>query len=387
MDGSHNIGVPVSQSIVANVQLGLPSTVSKLSNKMRFIDKIAPLLKEQGVIRTLDLIQPITIKCSGISTSHRTTNAFGGVLYISGAVRQDISIQEGSIYQTKQESVVDVDEIDDLDWQKKLKFIDMINAYKLLMETMKEEELPELIIMDVPLLLERADTPLSERVDILKHYELCKETISQFWSNYKDRVYPFSKEGVKIASVGGKRFGAIFFALTKENLKYVPDQIEDKITSELDKYMPKMQTVGIKRLLKGILVKRSRTAAFQFDGISSDNRMEPSSVRELGLMAMHMKAGNNTPPLLVEVLGNVSDWDSVMLDKLCAEIMTLITFDQAKALPIPLWYAKYALKPIEARPGILEFYKSHAKEMLKNESLETMWKEDLDVFDEEIRGD
>ncbi|WP_218012038.1 hypothetical protein [Bacillus wiedmannii] len=382
MSGNHNIGAPVSQSIVANVQLGLPATVSKLSSKMRFIDKIAPLLKEQGVIRILDLIQPITMNCAGISTSHRTTNAFGGVLYISGAVRQDIFIQEGSIYQTKQESVVDVDEIDDLDWQKKLKFIDMINAYNLLMETMEEKELPELIVMDVPLLLERADTPLSDRVDIIKHYELCKETITKFWSKYKDKVYPFKKDGVKIASIGGKRFGAIFFALTKENLKYVPDIIGEKIISELDHYMSKIQTVGIKRLLKGILVKRSRTAAFQFDGITNDNRMEPASVRELGLMAMHIKAGNNTPPLLIEVLGKASDWNSEMLDTLCEEIMTLITFDQAKALPIPLWYAKYALKPIEARPGILEFYKSHAKEMLKNESLEAMWKEDLDVYDE-----
>jgi hypothetical protein len=46
--------------------------------------------------------------------------------------------------------------------------------------------------------------------------------------------------------------------------------------------MSKMQMVGIKRLLKGILVKRSRTAAFQFDAITKDNRMEPISVRELG---------------------------------------------------------------------------------------------------------
>ena len=140
MDGNYHVGVPISQSIVANVQLGLPATVSKLSNKMRFIDKIAPLLKEEGVIRTLDLIQPMTINCAGISTANRTTSAFGGALYISGAVRQDILIQEGSIYQTKQESIVDVDEIDDLDWQK-LKFIDMINAYKLLEDTLKEEEL------------------------------------------------------------------------------------------------------------------------------------------------------------------------------------------------------------------------------------------------------
>lgn len=382
MNGERNSSTPVAQGIVANVQLGLPATVSKLSSKMRFIDKIAPLLKEKGVIRTLDIIQPLTINCSGISTSHRTTNAFGGVLYISGAARQDIAIQEGSIYQTKLESVVDVDEIDDLDWQKKLKFIDMINAYKLLMETMEEDDLPELIIMDVPLLLERADTPLSDRVDIIEHYELCKEIIEKFWDTYKSKIFPFNKTGVKIASIGGKRFGAIFFALTKENLRYVPDPIGEKIISEIDEYMPKMRTVGIKRLLKGILVKRSRTAAFQFDGITNDNRMEPTSVRNLGLMTMHMKAGNNTPPLLVEVLGTVDDWNTEMLDRICAEIMTLITFDQAKALPIPLWFAKYALKPVEAKPGILEYYKSHAKEMLKNENLETIWKEDLDVYDE-----
>ena len=110
--------------------------------------------------------------------------------------------------------------------------------------------------------------------------------------------------------------------------------------------------------------------------------MEPANVRDLGLIGMHIKAGNNTPPLLIEVLGKANDWDSEMLDTLCSEIMSLITFDQAKALPIPLWYAKYALKPIEARPGVLEYYKSHTKEMLKNEDLETIWKEDLDVYEE-----
>ncbi|MBE6063999.1 hypothetical protein [Clostridium cochlearium] len=382
MSGNQDIGVPISQSIVANVQLGLPSTVSKLSSKMRFIDKVAPLLKEQGVVRTLDLIQPLTIKCAGIATTNRTTNAFGGVLYISGAVRQDVLIQEGSIYQTKQESIVDVDEIDDLDSQKKLKFIDMVNAYKLLETTMEEENLPDLIILDVPLLLERADAPLDDRMDILKYYDLCRDTIAKFWEEHKDKIYPFNKNGVKIASIGTKRFGAIFFALTNENLKYVPDPLGESITSQLEKYMDNIRSVGIKRLLRGILVKRSRTAAFQFDGITNDNRMEPANVRDLGLIGMHIKAGNNTPPLLIEVLGKANDWDSEMLDTLCSEIMSLITFDQAKALPIPLWYAKYALKPIEARPGVLEYYKSHTKEMLKNEDLETIWKEDLDVYEE-----
>lgn len=97
---------------------------------------------------------------------------------------------------------------------------------------------------------------------------------------------------------------------------------------------------------------------------------------------MHIKAGNNTPPLLVEVVGSVTDWTPGRLDRLASEVMTLITFDQAKALPIPLWYAKYALKPLEVKPGVLEFYKAQTRERLKNEDLEQVWKQDLDAFED-----
>ncbi len=119
MDGFKENSTPLSQSIVANIQLGLPATVSKLASKMRFIDKIAPpALKESGVVRNIELITPLTIKASGIAATNRTSSAFGGMLYVAGAVRQDILISEGSIYKTRQESIVDVDEIDDLDNQK-----------------------------------------------------------------------------------------------------------------------------------------------------------------------------------------------------------------------------------------------------------------------------
>ena len=383
MEKHKNIGVPISQSIVANVQLGLPSTVAKLSNKMRFIDKIAPILKEGGVIRSLEIIRPLTIRSSGISACNRTINAFGGILYVAGAVRQDILIKEGSIYQTRQESIVDVDEIDDIDAQKKLRFIDIINTYKLLEETMEDGDRPEMIMIDVPLLLERADEPVSDRQDILEHYNECRKTIESFWLTYKEKIYPFNKNGMKIVSVGTKRFGAVIFALSKDKIKYIPDKIKQGLSIALDEYIDKMKNVGIKRLLSGILVKCSRTAAFQYEGVNPENRLEPASIREFGLMGMHLKAGNNTQPLLVEVIGTTEDWDSYKLDELCATIITLVTFDQARALPIPLWYAKYALKPIQTKPGILEFYKSHAKEMLKNENLEAIWKENLEIYEEE----
>lgn len=386
MDGNSGANTPVSQSIVANIQLGLPATVSKLSSKMRFIDRVAPMLKKSGVIRDIELLKPLTINASGICAVNRTSNAFGGILYVAGAARQDMLISEGSIYQSRQDSTVEVDEIDDLDCQKKLKYIDVMNVYKLLNELMDDENRPELVIVEVPLLLERADAPLDNRVDIQKPYKECIDAIEKFWVKYKESIYPFNKNGLRIVSIGNKRFGAIVFALSEENIRFIPDPIDSAIISKMDTLMPKMQEVGIKRLMTGILVKRTRTAAFQFDGINKDSRLEPEALRDLGIMGMHIKAGNTTPPLLIEMLGSVNDWGTEALDDLASKIISLIVFDQQKALPIPLWYAKYALKPIEAtsngKNSILEFYKAQTRERLKNEELESIWKENLDAFEE-----
>lgn len=375
---------PVSQSIVANIQLGLPATVSKLSSKMRFIDKTAPMMKRAGIIRNIELIKPLNIRSCGIATSSRTTNAFGGILYVAGAIRQDVLIENGTIYKTRQESIVELDEIDDLDIQKKLKYINIMNTYKLLDELMEDIEKPELIMVDIPLLLERADAPLDERVDVKNIYDRCKNGIDKFWTKHKDKIYPYKENGVKVVSIGNKRFGAVIFALTEEKIQFIPDYIDKnmvwKITDE--KYMKKLINVGIKRLLHGVLVKRTRTAAFQFDGINKDSRLEPEKLRHLGLMGMHIKAGNRTPPLLIEMLGTANEWSTEMLDELAAQVMTLITFDQSKAKPLPLWYAEYALRPIEVRPGVLEYYKAEAKQMLREQELENVWKEGFDVFEE-----
>ena len=388
MDGFKESGTPISQSIVANIQLGLPATVSKLSSKMRFIDKIAPTLKESGVIRNIELINPLTIKASGISSTNRTSNAFGGILYVAGAVRQDVLIDDGSIYKTRQESIVDVDEIDDLDSQRKLKFIDIINVYKLLEDLMEDDEKPEFVMVDVPLLLELQDMPISGRKDLEKVYKQCVSTIEGFWVKYKEKIYPFDENGIKIASVGNKRFGAVIFALTQDKVKYVVDDIDRKIIKNMNSIMPKLQEVGVKRLLTGILVKRTRTAAYEISRINEEerNRLEPQSVGKYEMVGMHIKAGNTTPPMLVEVLGSKEAWKTEMLDKLASQVISLIAFDQQKAMPLPLWYAKYALKPVEATNNgknvILQYYKSQAREMLKNEELESIWKEDLDAFEE-----
>lgn len=301
----------IANSLVAKIQLGLPSTVTKLSAKMRFIDHIAPKLRNSGVIRPIEKKSPLTIRVSGIATASKTIPAFGGILYSAGAVRQDLYIEEGSVYETFQDSLVDIDEADDIDVTKKLKFIHITQMYDLLEEMVQESIPPQMVIVDTPLLLERSDAPLESHEQLLKDYEQCKERIERFWSMYQDKMYPFNPHGIQLVSLSTKRFGSIFYGLTAvEREKYIIDTIHFSKLQDIEESFYKIKKVGVKKLLHGILTRRTRTAAYQYDILTSDNRLEPVKVRELGLINFHLRAGMRTMPLLAEMIGSNKDWDS-----------------------------------------------------------------------------
>ena len=375
-------GTSLAQSMAAKIQLGMRNTAGKLSNKMRYIDKIAPKLVGGGMVRTCHKINQLTINATGIATGHRTIDSFGGILYGAAAVRQDVFIEEGSIYKTRQESVVDVDEIDYLDTSQRLKYYDILNAYTLLEELMEEKDKPELVMIDVPLLLERGDVPLDNRYSTSKDFIKCKNRIKSFWNEYKNEIYPFNPRGMKLVTVGSKRFGAVLLAVADNKLDCIIDEIDNEVVSLLQNEKNEIRKIGIQRMLKGILSPLKRTAAFQFDGLSPRNRLEPKTVREHGLVGYHFKAGLRTKHLLIETLGSKYEWDSSMIDNLTSEIISLMTYDQRGTLPLPLWYAKYGLKPLRKKPGILEFYKRQTQQLLKDEKLEKQWLEGEDIFDD-----
>ncbi|MCK8828258.1 hypothetical protein MWH25_10990 [Natroniella acetigena] len=375
-------GTPIAQSMSAKIQLGLRNTVGKLSNKMRYIDQIAPKLVKGGVVNKCKKLTPFTIKATGIATGHRTIDSFGGILYGAAAVRQDIYIEEGTIYKTRQESTVDVDEIDYLDTSQRLKYYDIINSYTLLEELMEERDKPDLVILDIPLLLERSDVPLESRYSTVKDFKRARDKVKDFWSKYQEEIYPFNPEGTKIVSIGSKRFGAVLLAIADDSLDYIVDQIAPETVELLQKNKENLRKIGLQRMLKGVLGPLKRTAAFQFDGISSRNRFEPKELRDLGLMGYHFKAGIRTNHLLVELIGGVDNWDKEAIDDLTDQLISLMIYDQPGTIPLPLWYATHGLKPLKKRPGILEFYKRQAKELLRNNDLEEQWLEGENVFDD-----
>jgi len=373
----------LANSLVAKVQLGLPSTVTKLSSKMRFIDHIAPKLRNSGVVRTVEKIMPLTIRVSGIATASKAINAFGGMIYSAGAVRQDLIIDEGSIYQTYQDSLVDIDEADDIDIVKKFKFIHITQMYDLLEELLTEMERPQLVIVDTPLLLERSDAPLEMYHQLFTDYNNCKERIGSFWKEHKEKMYPYNANGVCLVSLSNKRFGSIFYGLSvPDGDRYIIDQITRDVIQEVDNAFEKIKRVGVKKLLHGVLTRRSRTAAYEFSLLTDNNRLEPVSVRELGLINFHFRAGMNTLPLLAEVIGTKADWDTKKINELASYLVSLVTIDQPKALPLPLWYADYALKPIKTGT-ILHYFKTQAREMIRSEEVEKVWTEEPDLFGED----
>lgn len=382
-NGDNKRDITIASSLVAKVQLGLPSTVSKLGAKMRFIDQVAPKLRNSGVIRIINKKVPLTLNVTGIATASKTLPAFGGILYSAGALRQDLSIQEGVVYQTFQDSMVDIDEADDIDIDQKLKFVHINQMYDLLEELLNESKPPELIIVDTPLLLERSDAPLESYEELHLDYISCKERIERFWQEYKLKIYPFNSNGIKIASVSNKRFGSVFYGLKSEQTeKYLIDSLNKNALSEFSVSFDKIKKVGVKKLLHGVLTRRTRTAAYEYDLLTSENRLEPQFVRELGVINFHFRAGMRTLPLLVEVIGHKGDWDTESVDELTSNLISLYTIDQPKALPLPLWYASYGLKPIKTGT-IIHYYKSQAQEMIKNEEVESMWTEEVDLFGEE----
>ncbi|WP_374187301.1 hypothetical protein ACEPPU_14500 [Priestia aryabhattai] len=382
-NGDKRRDISMANSLVAKVQLGLPSAVAKLGSKMRFIDQIAPKLRNSGVIRTVTKKVPLTLNVTGIATASKTIPAFGGILYSVGALRQDLSIQGGVVYQTFQDSLVDIDEADDIDVTQKLKFFHINQIYDLLEELIKDSDRPELVIMGAPLLLERSDAPVESYEELYFDYIACKERIEQFWKEYKNEIYPFNPSGVKIVSVSSKRFGSVFYGLKSEQIdKYMIDSLDNQELSALSMSFDKIKKVGVKKLLHGVLTRRTRTAAYEYDLLTSDNRLEPKFVRELGVINFHFRAGMRTMPLLVETIGHKEDWSTESIDQLTSDLISLYTIDQLKALPLPLWYASHGLKAIKTGT-IIQYYKSQAQEMIKSEKVESIWTEEVDLFGED----
>ena len=376
---------PLAQEMTARIQLGLPGTVGKLARQLRAIDRIAPQLKDGGLVRRLVIDRDRPRRAVGVAVAQRKIAAFGGLLYGIGALAHELTAAGGDISHTRQVSRMDVGDMSLLEADRRLKWKAYGLVYDLLDELFDADTLPEMVILDVPLVMGKAvyaqvlDDDATNKV--LKHEILAlKVRLDAFWDRWADRCYPFAPDGPKVVSLHRGHFGGLLKLLEKRGAEVSPDPIDAGVEELIRTRWVDVLSVGIDRVLRGILVPEHRTAAFEQDQDKLDKDAFPRAIVDRGRMGFHTLTGLRGQPVYVETLGAAAAWaargGAAALDGLAADLLALTYFDSRHAVPLPLWYAQSGVeivkKKVQGR-GILEFYKAETLRAMREEQVDQAW--------------
>jgi hypothetical protein len=372
---------PLAQEMTAQIQLGLFGTVGKLARQLRAIDRIAPRLKEGGLVRKLEIDRNIKRRAIGIAAAHRKINAFSGLLYGVGALAHELVASGANISHLGQQSRLDVGDMSLLEFERRLEWRTYRLVYDLLDEVFANDLLPDLVLLDVPLVMGRAtyaqalddteaDTRLKSEVGALK------DKLESFWSRHLDRCYPFDPKGPRVVTLVRARFGSLLRLIEQQGQAISPDPIDGEVERLIRTEWVQILSVGIDRVLQGILIPEHRTAAFDRDQDLLDRRAFPQALIEKGSVGFHYLTGLRGQAVQVATLGSASIWHdrggSEALDRLAADLIALTYFDHRKSLPLPLWYARQGVEVVK-KPGLLEFYKRETIRAMQEEQVDQAW--------------
>lgn len=373
----------LAQEMTAQIQLGLLGTVGKLSRQLRAIDRIAPRLKEGGLVRRIAVDRERSRRATGLAVAHRRIQAFGGLLYAVGAVGHEITAQGSNIAHTNLFSRMDVGDMNLLEADRRLEWKTYGLLYDILEEIFDAEELPDLVILNAPLIMGRAvyaqvldetETDLQLKQDI----NALREKLDAFWDRHIERCFPFAPEGPRVVSLNRGRFGSLLRLIETKGIEVSPDPIDPEVAELIRTEWVKVLSVGIDRVLRGILTAEHRTAAFDRLEDRLDQRAFPRALVERGNVAFHYLTGMRGAPVQVETLGASAVWaqrgGADALDALAEDLMALTYFDHRNSLPLPLWYADQTVETVKKK-GILEFYKRETVRAMREEQVDKAWLE------------
>ncbi len=145
--------IELVKEITAVMSLRLPGTVGKIANKMRYIDAKAPQFSKGGIIRPIAAGKFAKVKAVGSSSVTNYLQAFGGILYGAAALRHDVTIIGNKVVETFQDSRIDINDMNYLVNRQRLTWKEYLLVYTLLNEIFSEPDLPDIILMDLPLLV------------------------------------------------------------------------------------------------------------------------------------------------------------------------------------------------------------------------------------------
>jgi hypothetical protein len=376
--------VELSKEIAAAMSLRMPGTVGKIAHKMRYIEAKASKFTHGGAIRSITTLQFERLKAIGISSVSNWLPAFGGVLYGVAALRQDVTVSGNQIVNTFQDSRVEVNDTNYLETKQRLAWREYILVYELLSEIFDETELPDIIFVDMPLLVARgSQSGMLENEEIRQEWEELMQVMRRFWERNTARIFPANRNGPILVSTSTRYFGALLNAIKEKGGLASSEKLEPELVDLIVQEWHKLQEVGILRVLRVLLRAGKRTSMYFYDALGDDVlRAEPKGVATYGLVGLHMQVGIKTPVWQLETLGNRQNgqWTSEDVDRMCAMIAYLTLYDNPKVTPLPLWYAQ---KLVRMPTAVLVNYYKETLRLLREQTVDAAWLDGMEIFEPE----
>jgi hypothetical protein len=377
MNEAESDSITLAQSIAAAMQLRLPGTAGRVARKMRYIDEVAPKFRAGGLVRDVPELAFERLWAVGIASASNHIPAFGGVLYGAAALRQDVTLVERKASPNYQDSQVDVADMTFVQVDNRLQWREYRLTYQLLEELFDGTTLPDLILLDLPLLVFRGVQAASiGDDDVREEWEDLLALLSRFWGRYAARCYPSNPNGPLVAHLGRQHFGAVLTAIQAEGAKGAVDPVTPELAGLIAGEWDELRRAGVNRVLKGLLRPGKRTAAYPYTALGRDAlRAAPKVLGEAGLLGFHMQVGYRTPVWQVETVGPADRWTPDALDRLAAMLRHLTLHDHPKALPLPLWYATRLARVPDK---LLYNYRGAMTQMLREQAVDRAWLEGVD---------
>jgi hypothetical protein len=376
--------IELARALAAAMSLRLPGTVGKIANKMRYIDSKAPLFVRGGIIRSIESCRFDRVYAVGVSSKSRSMPALGGILYGAAALRHDIVVSGNQVTEGFQDSRVDINDMNFLDASERLAWKEYILVYQLLTDLLDSDTKPDVIFVDIPLLVPRAEQSLSlAEPDVEEEWRELIEVMEAFWQRFLPSIYPNDPNGPFLVSLQSRRDlnAAVLNALREKGPAGSPEAISSEALDLVQSEWVQLRRVGVLRFLRGALRAGHRTAAYYYEALGRQmKRFEPRTVANHGLIGFHIQVGLRTPIWKIETVGAPGQWDSEALDRLASITAFLTLNDNPRMEPLPLWYAEQlVMMPRE----VLSNYLRSTLAMLKDCAVDRAWLEGIDTMDEE----
>lgn len=382
--------IELAKEIAAAMSLRMPGTVGKIAHKMRYIEAKASKFTRGGAIRSIPPSRFECIKAIGISSTSNWLPAFGGILYGVASLRQDVTVAGNQIVSTFQDSRVEVNDTNYLETKQRLAWREYILAYDLLAEIFNETDLPDIIFVDMPLLVARGtQSGMLENEEIRQEWDELMQAMNRFWERNMARIFPADRNGPILVSVSTRYFGALLNAIKEKGAYASSEKLEPEIVELIIQEWNKLQEVGILRVLRRLLRAGKRTGMYFYDSLGEEVlRAEPKGVATYGLIGLHMQVGMKTPVWQLETLGNRQNgqWTSEDIDRLCSMVTYLTMYDNPRVAPLPLWYAQKLVRmPTEV---LMNYYKETVR-LLREQTVDAAWLEGMEILepDETSQGE